>query len=268
MLQVRTDLPNAESRDALMTKKALLKKLLKGIETGDPEAAAVVNEAKYIQHNPRTGEGSVGLAELFARLAKTNPRVTFVRVFEDSDFAFAHNEYDFNGVEVAFEVFRFDKGKAVEHWDNIQMKQTPNPSGRGMLDGETEIIDLDKTEENRALVISFVQEVLVGQHWERLSSYVSNDLIQHAPDIADGAQKLRLVLEAPDDDPRRIIYQQLHKVLAEGNFVLCMNEGQKADVHSGIYDLFRVAEGKIVEQWNTISPIAPRSEWKNDNGKF
>ena len=43
-------------------------KLLKGIETGDPESAAVVNENKYIQHNPRTGEGSPGLAELFARL--------------------------------------------------------------------------------------------------------------------------------------------------------------------------------------------------------
>jgi len=251
-----------------MTQKELLQKLLKGIETGDPEAASVVNEAKYIQHNPRTGEGSVGLAELFARLARTNPRVTFLRVFEDGDFAFAHNEYDFNGVEVAFEVFRFEDGKAVEHWDNIQMKQAPNPSGRDMLDGETTIIDLDKTEENRALVTSFVQEVLVGRKLGRLSNYVISDLIQHAPDIADGAETLRLVLQAQDDAPQRIIYQQLHKVLAEGNFVLCMSEGEKADVHSGIYDLFRVAEGKIVEQWNTISPIAPRSEWKNDNGKF
>jgi predicted SnoaL-like aldol condensation-catalyzing enzyme len=28
--------------------------LLKGIETGDPAAAAVVNPDKYIQHNPQT----------------------------------------------------------------------------------------------------------------------------------------------------------------------------------------------------------------------
>lgn len=47
-----------------------------------------------------------------------------------------------------------------------------------------------------------------------------------------------------------------------------MSEGRKAGVHSGVYDLFRVADGKIVECWNTVSTIAPRSEWKNDNGKF
>lgn len=69
----------------------LLQILLKGLETGDPSAAAVVNEEVYIQHNPQTGDGSEGLAVLFAKLAKTSPRVEFHRVFEDGDFAFAHN---------------------------------------------------------------------------------------------------------------------------------------------------------------------------------
>ncbi len=32
--------------------------------------------------------------------------------------------------------------------------------------------------------------------------------------------------------------------------------------------LFRVAEGKLVEHWDTIEAIPPRSAWKNDNGKF
>ena len=158
----------------MMSKREQIQKLLKGIETGDPEAATVVNEAKYIQHNPRTAEGSVGLAELFARLAKTNPRVTFVRVFEDGDFAFAHNEYDFNGVEVAFEVFRFEDGKAVEHWDNIQMMQPPNPSRRGMLDGETEIVDLDRTERNRELVRECASEVLVERHTDCVQGGLSS----------------------------------------------------------------------------------------------
>ncbi len=48
------------------------------------------------------------MASLFKRLSKTNPRVTFYRVFEDGDYAFAHNEYDFSTVNVAFEVFRFE----------------------------------------------------------------------------------------------------------------------------------------------------------------
>ena len=45
-------------------KRELIQRLLKGIETGDANAAAVVNEAKYIQHNPQTHEGSEGLASL------------------------------------------------------------------------------------------------------------------------------------------------------------------------------------------------------------
>ena len=66
-------------------RKNLIRKLLKGIETGDPAAAAVVNESKYIQHNPQTHEGSEGLAALFARLSKTNPRVNIVRAFADGE---------------------------------------------------------------------------------------------------------------------------------------------------------------------------------------
>ncbi|MDA4844523.1 nuclear transport factor 2 family protein [Hoeflea poritis] len=251
-----------------MSKKKLLMKLLKGIETGDPEAAAVVNEDRYIQHNPRTGEGSPGLAELFARLAKTNPRVTFVRVFEDGDFAFAHNEYDFSGLEVAFEVFRFEDGKAVEHWDNIQMRQPPNPSGRTMLDGETAITDRDKTEANRELAEGFAKQVLVGKRLDLLQTYVADNLIQHDAEIADGIAALRTALDAGKNGAPWIEHQQVHRVLAEGNFALCMIEGQRNGLHSGLYDLFRMADGKIVEHWNTVSPIAPRSEWKNENGKF
>lgn len=253
----------------MQTKKALLQKLLKGIETGDPEAATVVNENKYIQHNPRTAEGSPGLAELFARLAATNPRVEFVRVFEDSDFAFAHNEYDFNGVEVAFEVFRFEDGKAVEHWDNIQMKQPPNPSGRTMLDGETAITDLSKTETNRKLVGTFAQKVLVERQFDLMEEFVAEGLIQHDPECADGVAALRASLETlREDGTPKIVYKRVHRVLAEGNFVLCMSEGHRDGQHSGLYDLYRVADEKIIEQWNTVSPITRRSEWKNDNGKF
>ena len=95
----------------MTSKKDLLRKFLKGIETGDAMAAAVVNEEKYIQHNPQTHEGGEGIAALFARISKTNPKVRFVRVFEDGDFAFAHNKYDFADVKIAFEVFRFEDGR-------------------------------------------------------------------------------------------------------------------------------------------------------------
>ena len=80
---------------------------LKGVETGDPEVAAVVNEEKYIQHNPLTSDRNKGLAALLKRLSLTSPHVKIMRIFEDGDFTFAHTEYDFSSVSVGFEVFRF-----------------------------------------------------------------------------------------------------------------------------------------------------------------
>ncbi|WP_281996084.1 nuclear transport factor 2 family protein [Ruegeria faecimaris] len=250
------------------SKRELLQKLLKGIETGDAEAAAVVNEEKYIQHNPQTHEGSEGLATLFARLSKTNPKVKFVRVFEDGEFAFAHNEYDFAEVKAALEVFRFEDSKAVEHWDNIQPLRGPNASGRGMLDGPTEITDIDRTEQNRELVDNFSQTVLIDRKTERMKAFVDANLIQHDPDGVDGIDAYRMVLEARSDAELIVQYHRVHRVLAEGNFVLCMSEGASHGKHTSFYDLFRVADGVIVEQWGTMETIAPRSEWKNDNGKF
>jgi predicted SnoaL-like aldol condensation-catalyzing enzyme len=149
------------------------------------------------------------------------------------------------------------------------MKQPPNPSGRTMLDGETTITDLEKTETNRDLVTAFAQSVLVERQHDLLESFVNADLIQHDPECGDGVAALRASLEALQTDGKpRFAHQRVHRVLAEGNFVLCMCEGYRDGRHSGLYDLFRVAEGKIAEQWNTVSPIAPRGEWKNDNGKF
>lgn len=251
-----------------MSKKALLKKLLKGIETGSPEAAAVVNEEKYIQHNPQTQEGSEGLAVLFARISKTDPRVTFVRVFEDGDYAFAHNQYDFAETKVAFEVFRFESGQAVEHWDNIQPMQGPNLSGRGMLDGEVAVTDIEKTEENRSFARLLIEQTCIQRQLDRLGEFFADDFIQHNPQIGDGSLPLRAALEAQENGQFEICYQQVHKVLAEGNFVLTMSEGQRRGVHTSYYDLFRIADRKVVEHWNTVEAIAPRNEWKNTNGKF
>ncbi len=241
--------------------------LLKGIETGDPDAVTVVNESKYIQHNPLTREGNVGLAELFKRLSQTSPRVTIVRIFEDGDYVFAHTDYDFNVEEIGFEVFRFEDGKAVEHWDNLQHKPDgPNHSGHTMIDGPTKTIDLDRTEENRNLIKSYFDEVLGGGQLDRLDHYIdSDDYTEHAPDMVDGLPALRAYLSNNTKEKR---YDKLHRLLAEGSFVLSVGEGFLEGVHSSFYDLYRVSEGKVVEHWDTIDAVPPRSEWKNNNGKF
>lgn len=251
------------------SKKDQIRALLKSIETGDPGPIAVVNEEKYIQHNPQTHEGSEGLASLFKRLSQTSPRVNIVRAFEDGDFVFGHTEYDFTSRKIGFEVFRFEDGRAVEHWDNIQERQGPNPSGRSMVDGPTEAVDLDRTESNRGLVKDFVDTVLVAGHLERMADFIDeDDFAEHNPKMIDGGSFLRKALLASEDGTRPLDYRTVHRVLAEGNFVLTVCEGYRDGVHCALYDLFRIADARLVEHWDTVEKIAPRSEWKNDNGKF
>ena len=243
--------------------KDKIRGLLKAIETGDPEGVAVVNEAKYIQHNPQTHEGSEGLASLFARLSKTNPRVNVVRAFEDGDFVFGHTEYDFSTRRIGFEVFRFEDGQAVEHWDNIQPRLGPNPSGRSMVDGPVAAGDLSETEANREVIRAYVDQVLIGKKLHLLEKFVEMDLVQHNPDLTDGASALQ---EALKDES--LVYQRCHRILAEGSFVLSVCEGSRGGTHTSFYDLHRIEHGKIVEHWDTIEKVPPASEWKNTNGKF
>ena len=252
-----------------MQNKDRIRALLKSIETGDPGPVSVVNEAQYIQHNPQTHEGSEGLAKLFKRLSETGPRVNIVRAFEDGDFVFAHTEYDFSRRNIGFEVFRFADGMAVEHWDNIQPRQGPNRSGHSMIDGAVESGDLSATEINRARIRAFVETVLIDNRLDQLADFVSDTIfVEHNPRLADGIASLRSALEDRHGDTRNIDYQRLHRVLAEGNFVLSVSEGSFAGVHTAFYDLFRLADGRVVEHWDTTEKIAPRDEWKNDNGKF
>ena len=245
-----------------------IRDLLKSIETGDPDPIAVVNEAKYIQHNPQTHEGSEGLAQLFQRLSKTGPRVNMVRGFEDGDYVFAHMEYDFASRKICFEVFRFEDGQAVEHWDNIQERFEPNHSGRSMVDGPTQVTDLERTEENRLLVREFVQTVLVGGHLDKLDAYISDDFAEHNPRSEDGINVLANRLSETNDGTPCIDYRFLYWVMAQGNFVLSVSEGYRGKDHCAFYDLFRIAGGKVVEHWDTTEKVVPQSEWKNDNGKF
>jgi predicted SnoaL-like aldol condensation-catalyzing enzyme len=64
------------------------------------------------------------------------------------------------------------------------------------------------------------------------------------------------------------VYKSVHKILGEGDFALVVTEASFGDVPTGIYDLYRIENGKIAEHWDTLEAIPPRDEWKNSNGKF
>lgn len=243
--------------------------LLKAIETGAAGPVAVINPEKYIQHNLSAGDGLAGFGALLGALPKGSAKVNTVRVFQDGDYVFAHTNYNFFGPKIGFDIFRFENGKIVEHWDNLQETAGPNPSGHSMTDGPTAAADLDKTADNKALVAAFVDDILVNARMDKLGAYIEGDAYtQHNPQIADGLSGLGAALKAMAAAGVTMKYDRVHQVLGKGNFVLTASEGSFAGKHTSFYDLFRVEGGKIVEHWDTIETIPAQSEWKNHNGKF
>ncbi|MGH8031768.1 MAG: nuclear transport factor 2 family protein [Luteimonas sp.] len=244
--------------------------LLKSIETGDTAPIASINPDRYTQHNLGVGDGLAGFGAVLQALPKGSAKANTVRVFQDGDLVFTHTDYDFFGPKIGFDIFRFEDGRIVEHWDNLQQKPAaPNPSGRSMLDGATASQSPENTAANKRLVQNFLDDILVNGRMDRLAGYFDGDAyLQHNPQIGDGLSGLGAALAAMAAQGVTMKYDRVHTVLGEGNFVLAVSEGHIGGVHSSFYDLFRIDSGKIAEHWDAIEAIPPRDQWKNSNGKF
>ena len=255
------------------TEKALA--LIGTFASGDTETASELLDENYIQHNLAYGTGAdafIGSVEYLAS-ADVKTTVNNIRAFEDGDYVFLQTIYNFAGAgeQVAFDIFRFDEdGEIAEHWDNLTaLAAEPNPSGHTQTDGTMEITDLDKTEENRKLVEDFLYDVMQGNNLDKTPDYFDGDTyIQHNTGIADGVSGLNAALGAMAEQGISMVYDEVHMVLAQGNFVLAVSEGTFGGEPTSYYDLWRVENGKIAEHWDVMETIADQSTWQNQNGKF
>ncbi|MCR9137568.1 MAG: nuclear transport factor 2 family protein [Alphaproteobacteria bacterium] len=227
----------------------------------------------YIQHNQTVPTGLEAFKGLAAAVIAGNPAFNYqmIRVFADGDIGITHGIYQGFGEMplVAFDIFRVEDSKIVEHWDNLAPVAPANPSGRSQTDGPVEIGDREKTDANKALVANFYDTVLIGGAFDTIGDYFDGDTyIQHNSNIADGVSGLGAGLKALADAGISMRISKRHALYGEGNFVLVLSEGDISGTPTAFYDLFRVENGKIAEHWDVISPILPDSEAANTNGKF
>ncbi|WP_410595617.1 hypothetical protein [Amycolatopsis sp. lyj-23] len=223
------------------------------IESGDRFPLAYFDSRRYVQHNLALGDGFGALLEFLDSLPAGSSRVRPLRTFEDGDISFAHLEYFLApmGEVVGFEVHRWEDGRIVEHWDNLQPLV-----GHGMTDGTVERGDPARTGETKLVAAAFVGALLRGQTPEPVGA----GYVEHHPDV-DPAKPWWS--SAAD-----VEYTALHRTLGDGDFCLTMAEGRLAGEHTAFYDLFRVEDGLVAEHWDVLERIPPRAEWRNDNGKF
>jgi len=251
------------------TNKQKVIELLKAIETGAHGPIGYINPEKYIQHNQGVADGLAGFGALMAQLPKGSAKVNTVRVFEDGDYVIAHTDYNFFGPKIGIDIFRFENGMIVEHWDNLQETVTKTASGRSMTDGFIEIKDLDKTEENKTLIKNMLRDVFMGTAPEKITDYISTEKYdQHNPGVKDGLAGLGEALGALAEAGMPMVFEKNHTILGEGNFVLSVSEGIFLKEKVSFYDIFRIEAGKVVEHWDTVEKLTPAADAKNKNGKF
>jgi len=256
--------------DTAMSNKDKVVALLNTFNTGEQGPISYINPKKYIQHNLGVADGLAGFGAVMQNAPEGGFKAEVLRAFEDGDYVFTHTKYDFYGPKAGFDVFRFEEGKIVEHWDNLLPVQDANPSGHTQFDGVTMLTDVDKTEANKKVARDFIENVLLGHEMDKLTTYINpTKYIQHNPAVADGLDGFGAAMKYFAENSLVMEYTKLHKVLGQGNFVLTMSAGKfgKGEL-TAFYDLFRIENGLIVEHWDVIAPIPAKSEWKNTNGKF
>lgn len=256
------------------TQKEKVAQFLKAVNERDVATIEDLVNADYIQHNPFIPTGRdpfVGL--LTSVLEQNGTKVQNIRMLEEGNFVVMHNLWT-NAAPfgadtvVTFDILRFDdNGKIAEHWDAIQPWESQTANGNTMVDGATTITNLDKTEANKNLATSIIQDVLMGQNPNNITNYIAVNYTQHNPQIDNGLQGIQDAVAYLISINNMFQYNTIHKVIGEGNFVLTVSEGTWNGTSNAFYDLFRMENGKAIEHWDVIQPV-PTTGLANNNGMF
>lgn len=253
--------------ERLQAQVQAVRDVLRSLETGDPAAVlAHVSAERYIQHNHRLPDGRQALLEALPAMARGGTRVRIVRAFADGPFVVTHTQYTLYGRElIGFDIFRFEGGRIVEHWDNLAPARPPNASGRTMIDGPADVTDRHLGAQNKAVVAELMAKGFFGGDVQTVLRLIADPYHQHNPGVADGIAGLQAAMKT---ELARYDYKRVVRILGEGNFVAVVCEILYDGRPAANIDLFRLDNGKVVEHWDLVEPVAPESEWKNRNGKF
>jgi len=217
-------------------------------------------------------DGVEGFVEFFEPFIERNPvrDIQIVRAIEDGRYVFVHAYQSLNNREaewVTMDFFDTDNDeKIVEHWDVIAPYSGSTPSGHTSVDGPTEVADLERTDENKALVRAMIHDVLIpGGDPTNVGQYISAETyIQHDAEVADGLEEFRPLAVDPD---KSLVYDEIVLLVGQGNFVATLCRARWEGAPYAQADLFRIDDGVIVEHWDAAEAIGPEDEWVN-SGKF
>ncbi|MGF1533615.1 MAG: hypothetical protein ACFCUI_07920 [Bernardetiaceae bacterium] len=125
--RTQTDGPTtASDLDKTEANKALAKALVEDILMGKNPSKITdyISAEQYHQHNPDIKDGLSGIIEAVQYLTSQDNMFKYINIHQvlgEGNFVLTISEGQWNGTtNVFYDLFRFEDGKAVEHWDIIQ----------------------------------------------------------------------------------------------------------------------------------------------------
>jgi predicted SnoaL-like aldol condensation-catalyzing enzyme len=243
---------------------------LEGIAGGNArEAVMKYTGHRYTQHSTGVGDGAEGFLAFFEPFVARNPKreIEILRILEDGPWVFCNAYQSLNdGVAqwVTMDLFYTDPdGLILEHWDTIAAFSEVTKSGEDNVRGIVTVDQTVDTEASKTIVREYTKQVLQERNFGNLGRFVAPDLIQHAAPIDAGETGLQAWLSSDEAG----VYEMLFHLLGQGDFVVTYGKRHAGGKDIAVFDLYRVADGKIVEHWMNEEVISPREVWGN-SGKF
>jgi len=120
---------------------------------------------------------------------------------------------------------------------------------------------------NKRVVVAFYDAAINKKDYDLAVTFLGPEYKQHNPTAGDGAVGLKAFIEfLKAKFPTQ--HGDIKQVIAEGDLVALHVHSTRGDATAGraIVDIFRVANGKVVEHWDVIQDIPEKSA--NANGMF
>ncbi|CAN5189532.1 nuclear transport factor 2 family protein [soil metagenome] len=253
----------------MASNKDTARRLVNLIQQNDIDLHDAIAYATLKIHQPEVSDDEQSKRRYFNDI-QINGHVEIARVLEDGPYVALHFRVTAHGKStINFHVYRFDNaGKLVEIWANTQDELPARTDGTTMLNGATEITDLDKTEQNRALTNAIYRVQVNGPAEQLPSFFIDGKMIQHNVVMGNDLSGMGAFLQKLADEGRTEKINSYELCVCEGNFSVTATHANFGPESMAFFDMQRWENGKVVEHWDVVAPLPSPTDWKNSWGKF
>jgi predicted SnoaL-like aldol condensation-catalyzing enzyme len=205
----------------------------------------------YKQHNPTVKQGRAGITEMVNYL-KTLPltpegaRSPIIRAIQEGDFVITHLDIQFMGKRMAvIDLFKLKDGMLTEHWDAIQALSDESGKTITSTNGTAEI-DHNALAENSKHIVSLYYNAVINK--ASSGQFIHPGYVEHDGVIEESGKTLTDYIAERLD-------VKLHRVIAEGDFVVVQSQFNRMGKGFVLYEIFGVANDKIAEHWSVEQAI-------------